>query len=47
MRGKHVRVAEDDGYTGVTAGLTEAGLLRVRCQNGTERVVRHGGVREA
>ena len=47
VRGKHVTVAEEGGYTGVTDGLTEAGLLRVRCANGSVRVVRHGGVREA
>ncbi|MGI4852848.1 MAG: biotin--[acetyl-CoA-carboxylase] ligase [Janthinobacterium lividum] len=44
--GKRVRVAEGDGYTGVTAGLTAAGLLRVLCDDAQERVVRHGGVRE-
>lgn len=44
--GKPVTVDEDGGYTGVTAGLTAEGLLRVCCDNGTERVVRHGGVRE-
>ena len=44
--GKPVRVEEEGGYTGVTAGLTEEGLLRVRCDDGTERVVRHGGVRQ-
>ncbi len=44
--GKAVRVEEDGGYTGVTAGLTAEGLLRVRCHDGTERTVRHGGVRE-
>lgn len=44
--GKRVRVAEGDGYTGVTAGLTAAGLLRVQCDDGQERIVRHGGVRE-
>lgn len=43
---KRVRVAEGDGYTGVTAGLTDAGLLRVQGDDGQERVVRHGGVRE-
>ena len=47
VSGKRVRVAEGDGYTGVTAGLTEAGLLRVQCDDGQQRVVRHGGVREA
>lgn len=46
VRGKRVRVAEDEGYTGTTAGLTPEGLLRVTCDDGTERVVRHGGVRE-
>lgn len=46
VHGKHVSVAEDGGYTGVTAGLTDAGLLRIRCQDGQERTVRHGGVRE-
>lgn len=46
VAGKRVRVAEGDGYTGVTDGLTESGLLRVRCIDGSERVVRHGGVRE-
>lgn len=44
--GKHVRVDEDGGYTGVTDGLTADGLLRVRRLDGSERVVRHGGVRE-
>ena len=44
--GKQVRVEEDGGYTGVTAGLTAEGLLRVRCDSGVERTVRHGGVRE-
>ncbi len=44
--GKPVRVEEDGGYTGVTAGLTAEGLLRVRCHSGVERTVRHGGVRE-
>lgn len=45
VEGKLVRVGEVDGYTGVTAGLTRAGLLRVHCHDGTERVVRHGSVR--
>ena len=47
VRGKRVSVAEGEGYTGVTDGLTEAGLLRVRSEDGTEHEVRHGGVREA
>ncbi len=46
VRGKRVRVAEGEGYTGTTAGLTAEGLLRVLCDDGQERVVRHGGVRE-
>jgi BirA family biotin operon repressor/biotin-[acetyl-CoA-carboxylase] ligase len=46
VRGKRVRVAEEEGYTGTTAGLTSEGLLRIHCDDGTERVVRHGGVRE-
>jgi BirA family biotin operon repressor/biotin-[acetyl-CoA-carboxylase] ligase len=46
VQGKRVHVAEGEGYTGMTAGLTEAGLLRIHCDDGTERVVRHGGVRE-
>lgn len=46
VHGKHVQVAEDGGYTGVTTGLTAQGLLRVQCDDGLERVVRHGGVRE-
>ena len=46
VQGKGVHVSEDGGYTGLTAGLTPAGLLRVQCDDGRERVVRHGGVRE-
>lgn len=46
IRGKRVRVAEQEGYTGKTAGLTTEGLLRIHCDDGSERVVRHGGVRE-
>ena len=46
VTGKAVQVAEGESYTGLTAGLTAAGLLRVRCPDGTERTVRHGGVRE-
>jgi BirA family biotin operon repressor/biotin-[acetyl-CoA-carboxylase] ligase len=40
-----VHVDEDGGYMGVTAGLTLQGLLQVRLDDGTTRVVRHGGVR--
>ncbi len=46
VRGKRVVVTEDDGYTGVTDGLTEDGLLRVRLADESVRAVRHGGVRE-
>lgn len=47
VRGKRVTVAEDGGYTGITEGLSATGLLRVRCEDGSLREVRHGGVREA
>jgi len=52
VAGKRVHVAEDSvaaegGYTGVTRGLTPDGLLRVLCDDGSERIVRHGGVRGA
>ena len=46
VRGKRVRVAEGEGYTGVTDGLSASGLLRVQCDDGSQRLVRHGGVRE-
>lgn len=46
VHGRRVRVAEDEGYTGTTAGLTTDGLLRVHCDDGETRTVRHGGVRE-
>ncbi len=45
-RGKQVEVAEDESYTGLTAGLTDDGLLRVQSSIGPLRIVRHGGVRE-
>ena len=44
-RGLRVQVAEDEGYAGVTDGLDERGLLRVRLDDGSVRLVRHGGVR--
>ncbi len=47
VRGLKVKVDEEDGYTGVTAGLDPRGLLQVRLSDGTVRVVRHGGVRRA
>ena len=43
---KRVSVEEVQSYTGTTDGLTQAGLLRVLCDDGELRVVRHGGVRE-
>jgi BirA family biotin operon repressor/biotin-[acetyl-CoA-carboxylase] ligase len=46
VRGKRVRVGEADGYTGVTAGLSAEGFLRVQADDGTERMVLSGGVRE-
>ena len=45
VRGLRVHVAEDGGYTGITEGLDPHGLLRVRAEDGTLRIVRHGGVR--
>ena len=44
-RGKRVRVEEDGGYTGVTAGLDGNGLLLVNVDGGGIRKVRSGGVR--
>ncbi len=46
VHGKRVTVAEDESYTGLTAGLTDSGLLRVEESSGRIRIVRHGGVRE-
>ncbi len=47
VRGKRVRVSEQGGYTGVTAGLNADGYLLVAAEDGTERTVISGGVREA
>ncbi len=47
LRGKQVQVAEDGGYTGVTAGLDPSGFLQVQDDQGRMRIVRSGGVREA
>jgi len=47
VQGRRVHVTEDESYTGMTDGLTPEGLLRVRTADGTIRIVRHGGVREA
>ncbi len=46
IEGKHVRVEEAGGYTGVTAGLDARGFLLVRAADGL-RTVLSGGVREA
>ena len=45
VHGLAVQVDEGGGYTGVTDGLDPNGLLRVRLDDGTQRTVRHGGVR--
>ncbi len=46
VRGKRVRVPEDGGYTGTTAGLDGSGFLLVDADDGVQRTVRSGGVRE-
>ncbi len=46
VRGKRVRVEESGGYTGVTDGLDSRGFLRVVGDDGVERTVLSGGVRE-
>jgi BirA family biotin operon repressor/biotin-[acetyl-CoA-carboxylase] ligase len=43
-RGKHVRVDEDGGYEGLTAGLDERGFLRVQTASGMKTVL-SGSVR--
>ncbi len=45
VRGKHVRVDEAGGYTGVTDGLDTRGFLRVTGDDGVLRTVLSGGVR--
>ena len=47
VRGLHVQVAEQGGYTGLTQGLDANGLLRILSADGASHVVRHGGVRKA
>lgn len=47
VRGKHVHVPEQGGYTGTTAGLNAQGFLLVDADDGTQRTVLSGGVREA
>jgi BirA family transcriptional regulator, biotin operon repressor / biotin---[acetyl-CoA-carboxylase] ligase len=46
VRGKRVRVDEGGGYTGVTAGLDARGFLLVDGDDGLQRTVLSGGVRE-
>ncbi|MGI4831444.1 MAG: biotin--[acetyl-CoA-carboxylase] ligase [Janthinobacterium lividum] len=46
LAGKRVRVPEDGGYTGTTAGLDPSGFLLVNSDTGELRTVRSGGVRE-
>lgn len=47
VEGKRVRVGEGaDGYTAETLGLTTHGFLRVAGEDGAERLVLSGGVRE-
>jgi BirA family transcriptional regulator, biotin operon repressor / biotin---[acetyl-CoA-carboxylase] ligase len=44
VRNRHISI-EEDGSTGVTAGLDESGFLLVRMKNGTLRKVVSGGIR--
>jgi BirA family biotin operon repressor/biotin-[acetyl-CoA-carboxylase] ligase len=46
VRGKRVQVPEEGGYTGLTAGLDARGFLLVDADDGVQRTVRSGGVRE-
>ncbi len=47
VEGKRVRVGDGvDSYVGVTCGLTKHGFLRVAGEDGQERTVVSGGVRE-
>ncbi|MGC2400336.1 MAG: biotin--[acetyl-CoA-carboxylase] ligase [Acidobacteriaceae bacterium] len=45
IRGRHVYVDEEGGYSGVTAGLDPRGFLRVRTEHGL-KTVHSGGVRD-
>jgi BirA family biotin operon repressor/biotin-[acetyl-CoA-carboxylase] ligase len=45
VRDRRVRVDEQGGYTGVTAGLDTRGFLLVNCDDGKQRTVLSGGVR--
>jgi BirA family biotin operon repressor/biotin-[acetyl-CoA-carboxylase] ligase len=46
VHGKRVRVPEQGGYTGITAGLDPSGYLLVDADDLTQRTVLSGGVRE-
>lgn len=46
VRGKRVHVPEQGGYTGTTAGLDQRGFLLVDADDGRQRTVLSGGVRE-
>ncbi len=46
VQGKRVRVPEQGGYTGITAGLDPHGYLLVDADDHTQRTVLSGGVRE-
>jgi BirA family biotin operon repressor/biotin-[acetyl-CoA-carboxylase] ligase len=46
VRGKRVRVPEEGGYTGLTAGLDARGFLLIDADDGSRRTVLSGGVRE-
>ncbi|HEY0162269.1 MAG TPA: biotin--[acetyl-CoA-carboxylase] ligase [Edaphobacter sp.] len=47
IKGKRVRVGEEGGYSGTTAGLDARGFLLVDGDDGMQRTVLSGGVREA
>lgn len=47
VQGKRVRVDEEGGYTGQTAGLNREGFLQVKGDDGVLHTVLSGGVREA
>jgi BirA family biotin operon repressor/biotin-[acetyl-CoA-carboxylase] ligase len=46
VHGRRVSVPEQGGYTGTTAGLDTRGFLLVDCDDGTQRTVISGGVRD-
>jgi BirA family transcriptional regulator, biotin operon repressor / biotin---[acetyl-CoA-carboxylase] ligase len=46
VRGRRVQVPEQGGYTGTTAGLDAHGFLLVNADDGTQRTVLSGGVRD-